>query len=389
MDEIAYDLESTLTAAEFQDVLTRSTLAERRPTDPGTLADMLSAASQIVTARSGGLLVGIARAISDSAYCTYLSDLAVDTSYQGKGIGRELVRRTHEAAGLQTRLILLSAPAAQTYYPHIGMEQHVSCWTIPPRDSQLATTVDDHRSSLGRSSVSTDAGGFFDEIADCYNATIHRCFPRYGEMLGTVVDYTPKEVQPERILELGAGTGNLSLRIRQQYPNSQLRLVDLSQQSLDVCQAQLQFEQHSGKEPTDQPLGEVVYQCADMTQLEFSPGSFDLIYSSIAVHHLPAGKKAALFSQCRDWLAPGGAMIIADQCRGATEASYQHHIQRWKELSFRAGTTRAEWDSWMVHQRDHDHHETLGDLQAMAKHAGFTKFDVVWRYLLWSVMVIS
>jgi predicted N-acetyltransferase YhbS len=55
----------------------------------------------------------------------------VDTTFQRRGIGRELVRRTHEAAGLHTTLILLAAPAARTYYPHIGMTPHDSCWIIP------------------------------------------------------------------------------------------------------------------------------------------------------------------------------------------------------------------------------------------------------------------
>ena len=50
----------------------------------------------IVTARAGGLLVGISRAITDHSFCTYLSDLAVDREYQGRGIGKELIRRTHE-----------------------------------------------------------------------------------------------------------------------------------------------------------------------------------------------------------------------------------------------------------------------------------------------------
>nr|WP_084427875.1 GNAT family N-acetyltransferase [Roseimaritima ulvae] len=57
-----------------------------------------------------------------SGVVTYLSDLAVDVAQQGQGIGRELVRLTHEEAGLDTRLILLAAPAAASYYPHIGMQ---------------------------------------------------------------------------------------------------------------------------------------------------------------------------------------------------------------------------------------------------------------------------
>lgn len=127
--DITYQLEPQLSSAEFIDVLVRSTLAERRPIDkPDVIEGMLAKAGVIVTARAGGLLVGVSRAISDFAYCTYLSDLAVDQAYQRQGIGRELIRQTHEAAGPATMLILLSAPAARDYYPHIGMTKHESCW---------------------------------------------------------------------------------------------------------------------------------------------------------------------------------------------------------------------------------------------------------------------
>jgi predicted N-acetyltransferase YhbS len=134
MSNIQYALEPQLSPVEFIDILVRSTLAERRPVDqPETIAGMLRNADVILTARSEGKLVGISRAITDFAYCTYLSDLAVDVAFQKCGIGQELIRRTHEVAGIQTRLILLAAPAAASYYPHIGMRQHNSCWMIMPK----------------------------------------------------------------------------------------------------------------------------------------------------------------------------------------------------------------------------------------------------------------
>src|SRR5271166_4012557 len=106
---LCYRLESypELGVAEFIDILERSTLAERRPVgEPETIRGMLANADIIVTARSGGLLVGISRAITDRAFCTYLSELAVDRDFQGRGIGKELIRRTHESAGHHTLLIL-------------------------------------------------------------------------------------------------------------------------------------------------------------------------------------------------------------------------------------------------------------------------------------------
>ena len=53
---------------------------------------MLKNADVIVTGRLDGLLVGVSRAITDFAYCAYLSDLAVEETHQRQGIGRELIR---------------------------------------------------------------------------------------------------------------------------------------------------------------------------------------------------------------------------------------------------------------------------------------------------------
>jgi ribosomal protein S18 acetylase RimI-like enzyme len=128
---ITYSIEPALTAAEFRAVLVASTLAERRPADePERLEQMLRRADIIVTARDGTRLVGVSRAITDYAFCCYLSDLAVDAAYQNRGIGRKLIMETRAAAGDAATLFLVAAPAAEGYYPHIGMEPVGSCWKI-------------------------------------------------------------------------------------------------------------------------------------------------------------------------------------------------------------------------------------------------------------------
>jgi len=129
---ITYAVEPNLTAQEFRDVLVTSTLAERRPAnDLPRLEKMLRQADVIVTARDGGKLVGISRAITDFAYCCYLSDLAVDAAYQRQGIGKRLIEETRIRAGESATLLLVAAPAAEDYYPRIGMQPVKSCWLIP------------------------------------------------------------------------------------------------------------------------------------------------------------------------------------------------------------------------------------------------------------------
>lgn len=129
---IHYAIEEQISVEEFIQILKDSTLLERRPLNsPERLKRMIEQADVIVTARTGdGRLVGIARTLTDFSFCAYLSDLAVSQDYQRQGIGQVLIQHTREACGPDAKLILLAAPAAASYYSHIGFAQHNSCWTL-------------------------------------------------------------------------------------------------------------------------------------------------------------------------------------------------------------------------------------------------------------------
>ena len=132
VESLCYRVGNNLDLDAVLELYEASTLSERRPVhDRDRMASMIRNANLVVTAWDGDLLVGIARSVTDFAYCTYLSDLAVRQSHQRHGIGRELIRRTRELGGEAT-VILLSAPAATGYYPRLGLTQHLSAWTLRP-----------------------------------------------------------------------------------------------------------------------------------------------------------------------------------------------------------------------------------------------------------------
>jgi GNAT superfamily N-acetyltransferase len=130
MSQIQYCIDLKITVEQFVDLLHRSTLAERRPVnDKGKIEKMLAHGNVLITAWHNDLLVGVSRALTDFSFCCYLSDLAVDEKYQHQGIGKELIRLTHEAASENdTTLILLAAPLAASYYPKIGMDRFTDCF---------------------------------------------------------------------------------------------------------------------------------------------------------------------------------------------------------------------------------------------------------------------
>ena len=128
---VQYAIEPHLSLDEFISVLERSTLGERRPLhDRVRMQRMLDNANLIVTARLDGQLVGVARGLSDFAFCCYLSDLAVDKALQRRGIGQQLIEECRQAIGPEVQLLLLAAPAAAQYYPHIGFRSVDNAWSI-------------------------------------------------------------------------------------------------------------------------------------------------------------------------------------------------------------------------------------------------------------------
>lgn len=127
---IVYQIENNLSPEEFKALLVKSTLGERRPIDDFyRIKLMIKNSNLIITARDQNVLVGVARSVTDFVYCTYLSDLAVDAEYQKTGIGKELIRLTKRETPI-AKVILLAAPTAINYYPHIGMEKHNGCFIL-------------------------------------------------------------------------------------------------------------------------------------------------------------------------------------------------------------------------------------------------------------------
>ncbi len=130
---IAYKRDVALTLDQFTALYKTSTLAERRPADkPEIMRQMMEHADLTITAWDGEQLIGISRTLTDFGYVAYLADLAVAKAYQRLGIGKRLVAETRAALGPDCMIVLLSAPAANEYYPRIGFSQHPRAWVLDP-----------------------------------------------------------------------------------------------------------------------------------------------------------------------------------------------------------------------------------------------------------------
>jgi len=223
-----------------------------------------------------------------------------------------------------------------------------------------------------------------------YDSLIRRAVPRYAEMTRYLVDYLPAGSQ--RIVELGCGTGNLTLRLAKRFPRAALSVVDASPEMVELTRRRLtrQFPRVARRSE---------FITARFEDLDLPRGSCDLVTSCISLHHVR--DKLALYRKVHRWLtagsgsgdgskAGGGTFRFADQLRGATEATHAFNWARWLAFCRRAGgCTKGEIRSLLDHAAAHDFYTPLAEHFCLLAKAGFpvNRLDCVWRHLIWGIVV--
>ena len=120
--------------------------------------------------------------------------------------------------------------------------------------------------------------------------------PDYPELQAETVRAT-EGLRAARILELGTGTGETALRVLARNPGARLTGIDASEAMLAAARARLPADTDLRVARLEDPL---------------PAGPFDLVVSTLAVHHLDAAGKADLFARVAAALAPGGRFVLAD-----------------------------------------------------------------------------
>lgn len=224
-----------------------------------------------------------------------------------------------------------------------------------------------------KNNTEQDVDVFYDSISKSYTEAIRRCVPEYEEMLKSLFIYLEPNFSPKRILELGCGTGNLTQLVQLKFPNSAITAVDISAECINECKSRI-------------PSSNVEFVKSDFKEIDFPNNHFDLMVSSISIHHLKDSEKEILFKKLYLCQAPNGVLSFCDQFSSESTSIYLKHIERWKSFAIKQGVSADEWEMWMKHQQDHDYHSPLSNHLLWIKNAGYKLVDCTRRHLLWTTI---
>jgi len=153
-----------------------------------------------------------------------------------------------------------------------------------------------------------------------------------------------------RVLDLGCGTGTLTILVKQMHPDAEVIGIDGDPRILAIARAKA--EQQKEIVTFDEGLA---------SQLPYRDNSFDIVLSSLVIHHLTTEDKQRAFCEAFRILRPGGEMLVVDF--GAPHNSLAGAI------------------SLLMRHLERAEDNILGKLPAMFSAAGFNQVQLVEQFM--------
>lgn len=166
---------------------------------------------------------------------------------------------------------------------------------------------------------------------------------------------------PIHLLDLGCGDAFQISSIMKSCPSASYTGFDLSETVLNFASQNL--------ESTQTPF--VLKAGAMETLIEESKHTYNLIYSSFAIHHLQDEQKITLLQTCHEKLNKDGMMILIDvfrledETRSSYLQAYNHMFRQWENLD------EEEKDLIAAHLNAYDFPTTIATIEIASHDIGF------------------
>lgn len=214
----------------------------------------------------------------------------------------------------------------------------------------------------------------FQEEASSFDRIILTLIPEYFQMVEALVSAIPFEGSASvSVIDLGCGTGTVAKRLLDRFPNAQVTCLDLAENMIKMARAKL--------------VGRagVRYLVGDFRIIQSSE-SYDVIVSSLALHHLLTDDdKREFYRRIYSCLRTGGVFYNADVVLGSSVFLQSLYMRQWRTYMARSVAEHEIDSKWIPKYQAEDRPAKLMDQLTWLSEIGFAEVDVIWKYYNFAV----
>ncbi|WP_459201728.1 class I SAM-dependent methyltransferase [Methanococcus sp. CF] len=212
----------------------------------------------------------------------------------------------------------------------------------------------------------------FDGIESLYEEMIIKIIPSSEDFFGAVLSFIPNG--NIKILELGSGTGYLTSKIVKLNPSAEITCIDLSEGMINVAK----------RKPE---LSSVKFIEGDFRNV-WGEGTFDVILSTLCLHHLPDNDRQNILEKINDSLNPEGVFINGDVFLGETNEEEDRILCWWHNAMLENNMSEKEADSMiMKRNNNHDYLDKISGFSEKMNSTGYGDVMLVYKNRLYGVFV--
>jgi len=209
----------------------------------------------------------------------------------------------------------------------------------------------------------------FDRTVTYYDDWMSKALPGYDDLFSVATAVMPFAGDaPVRVLDLGAGTGLFSQHVLRKYPNATFVLTDVAAKMLAV--AEQRFADQADR---------FEFAVEDYRNLQ-AVDEFDLVISSLSIHHLSDEEKKRLCRQIYMALQTGGVFVHVDQIKGETGYLQNLYWELWLGHVRAGGAPEEQIRESIERRMTYDQDAFLADQIQWLREAGFVNVDCVYRH---------
>lgn len=179
--------------------------------------------------------------------------------------------------------------------------------------------------------------------------------------------------KPNRVLDLGAGTGLLTSFWHNEFPKANFVLDDISVEMLNVAKERFSDTQN------------VDYVVNDYNKA-LPEGNFDAVISALSIHHLDNAEKQSLFNRVFEVLPKGGVFANYDMFNADTKEMTDQYNRYWENAVLCSSLPPEDIEHWQ-RGRSIDKECSVNEEIAMLKNAGFKNVNCIYSSIKFGVIL--